>query len=125
MKYCTHCGAEINDQAVVCPSCGCAVQSTEQTAAPVSTKTNGFAIAGFVLALVSYILSFYGIVGALGLIFSIVGLVQVNKNHQSGKGLAIAGIVLSVIGVILSIILVVLGVSILSAILGGSAAAGL
>ena len=25
MKYCSRCGAEIADQAVVCPSCGCAV----------------------------------------------------------------------------------------------------
>ena len=24
MKYCSHCGAEIADQAVVCPKCGCA-----------------------------------------------------------------------------------------------------
>ena len=23
MKYCTHCGTEINDEAVVCPNCGC------------------------------------------------------------------------------------------------------
>lgn len=25
MKYCSNCGAEIADQAVVCPKCGCAV----------------------------------------------------------------------------------------------------
>ena len=24
MKYCTKCGHEINDDAVVCPNCGCA-----------------------------------------------------------------------------------------------------
>lgn len=23
MKYCSHCGAEINDDAVICPHCGC------------------------------------------------------------------------------------------------------
>ena len=26
MKYCSSCGKEIMDQAVVCPSCGCAVE---------------------------------------------------------------------------------------------------
>lgn len=26
MKYCSHCGKEINDEAVVCPSCGCATE---------------------------------------------------------------------------------------------------
>ena len=25
MKYCSHCGKEINDEAVVCVHCGCAV----------------------------------------------------------------------------------------------------
>ena len=26
MKYCQQCGSQLVDQAVVCPSCGCAVQ---------------------------------------------------------------------------------------------------
>ena len=25
--YCVHCGAEINDKAVICPKCGCAVKN--------------------------------------------------------------------------------------------------
>ena len=25
MQYCSHCGAEINDEAFICPRCGCAV----------------------------------------------------------------------------------------------------
>lgn len=27
MKYCSKCGASLNDDAVVCPSCGCLVDS--------------------------------------------------------------------------------------------------
>ena len=27
MKFCQHCGKEIMDQAVICPGCGCSVQS--------------------------------------------------------------------------------------------------
>ena len=27
MKYCSHCGKELLDEAVVCPSCGCKVES--------------------------------------------------------------------------------------------------
>lgn len=27
MKYCSQCGKELVDEAVVCPSCGCAVQA--------------------------------------------------------------------------------------------------
>lgn len=51
--------------------------------------TNGFAIAGFVCSLVLF--------GLLGLIFSIIGLTQIEKNGQDGKGLAIAGIVVSIV----------------------------
>ena len=29
MKYCSHCGKEINDEAVVCVHCGCAVSDPE------------------------------------------------------------------------------------------------
>lgn len=28
MKFCQHCGKELFDEAVVCPGCGCAVQTT-------------------------------------------------------------------------------------------------
>lgn len=28
MKYCTHCGSEINDDAVVCIHCGCTTEKT-------------------------------------------------------------------------------------------------
>lgn len=27
MKYCNNCGKEVDDNAVICPSCGCAVAS--------------------------------------------------------------------------------------------------
>ena len=27
MKYCTHCGKELLDEAVICPGCGCRVES--------------------------------------------------------------------------------------------------
>ena len=33
MKYCTHCGKELLDEAVVCPSCGCRAEST--TSSPI------------------------------------------------------------------------------------------
>ena len=29
MKYCSHCGNELLDEAVICPSCGCKVASTK------------------------------------------------------------------------------------------------
>ena len=59
-----------------------------------NNKTNGYAIAGFVLAFLQ--------LGILGLIFSIIGLVT-SKEYGNGKGFAIAGIVLSILHFILII----------------------
>lgn len=58
---------------------------------PQAPKTNGMAIAGFVL-------SFF--CSLLGLIFSGVALSQIGKTGEGGKGLAIAGLVISVIGML-------------------------
>lgn len=56
--------------------------------------TNGMAITGFVLAF---------FLPLIGLILSIVGLSQLKKKNQSGKGLAIAGIVISSVMMLLFI----------------------
>lgn len=34
MKYCTHCGKELFDEAVICPSCGCPVGGYDTGSAP-------------------------------------------------------------------------------------------
>mgnify|MGYP006281257871 CR=1 FL=1 len=58
-------------------------------------KTNGMAVAGFVLSILYC-------TAVLGLIFSAVALYQISKNpNQGGKGLAIAGLVLGIIFTIL------------------------
>jgi hypothetical protein len=52
---------------------------------PPEAKWNGLSIAGFVLSFFIY---------PLGLILSVIALVQINKSHEKSKGLAIAGTVL-------------------------------
>ena len=37
MKFCTHCGKELFDEAVICPGCGCAVGTTP---VPVTAKND-------------------------------------------------------------------------------------
>lgn len=39
MKYCSHCGSEIFDEAVICPHCGCSVQETIK-ATPVNNTSS-------------------------------------------------------------------------------------
>lgn len=79
-----------------------------------STKTNGLAIAGFILGLVS-VPAFCCCCcnppcAVLGLIFSSIGLAQINRNPmQGGKGLAIAGIILSVLGLVAFVLSMIFG----------------
>ena len=57
-------------------------------------KTNGMAIAGFVLSLL-------GCTSPLGIIFSAIGLNQISKDpSQGGKGLALAGLIIGIIIVV-------------------------
>ena len=46
----------------------------------------------------------------LGLVFSIIGLVQINKNPavEEGRGLAIAGLVLSIISLLMGVLILFL-----------------
>ena len=60
-------------------------------------KTNGLAIAGFVVSLVSLLINFAGIVGLTGTILSAVGLSQINSRGEKGKGMAIAGLIIGII----------------------------
>lgn len=40
MKYCTHCGSEIVDEAVVCPNCGCSVENPQTAVATTGGGTS-------------------------------------------------------------------------------------
>lgn len=100
MKYCTHCGAEHCDEAVICTKCGCKLDNVEVVSGIVEQKharikEDNFAIAGMVLGIVSLILfacPMLGIICAvLGLIFSCLARKKV-KN-----GYSMAGFVTSII----------------------------
>lgn len=51
MKYCSHCGKEIANEAVVCPYCGCSVN-----AAADDTPSTGLNILAFLFPLIGLIL---------------------------------------------------------------------
>jgi len=55
MKYCTHCGNEIHDEAVVCVKCGCAVEGANATQKSETNDTLAIIIKIFmVLGCVAY-----------------------------------------------------------------------
>jgi len=89
MKYCKHCGKEINAAAVVCPYCGC---QTEEVP-PQPAESNGIGIAAII---------FGALGGWLGLLFGIVGLCTYKteknkKNCKIGIGLFIGWTIIWII----------------------------
>lgn len=55
--YCSKCGKEVNDDAVVCVHCGCAIENEKTSIANQNDAPNtGFAVLGFLIPLVGLIL---------------------------------------------------------------------
>src|SRR5215469_9870554 len=70
-----------------------------------SAGTDGMAIAGFVLGLLGIV----GISAILGIVFGSVALGRIRRTGQSGRGLAIAGIVLGSCWLAFFVLLIVIG----------------
>jgi hypothetical protein len=67
-------------------------------------KTNSYAQAGMIFGILSLTCCCCGFpFGILGLVFSLIGLSQINANPQlhEGRGMAIAGLVLSILSLLL------------------------
>jgi hypothetical protein len=69
-------------------------------------KTNSNAMAGLIFGLLAFFCCCKFLFGPLGIIFSLVGLSQINRQpeHYEGRGLAIAGLVLSILSILLALI---------------------
>lgn len=104
--FCSNCGNSVRDDMTFCPNCGASVQGgapvnyNQGYNAPTASWTNGYAIAGFILAF------FFAL---LGLIFSIIGLNKANEHNGSGKGLSIAGIIIATLNMALAVLIVANG----------------
>jgi len=75
---------------------------------PAVSKTNGFAVTGLVLGIVSLVggaCCYFGILTSpAGIIFSAIALNQMKKDPtQGGKGMAIAGLVTSIVAFLFSL----------------------
>ena len=60
-------------------------------------KSNGFAVTGFILGLVSIFLAFIGMLPILAVIFSTIGLFTFKPMTQKNRWMAIVGLVLGVL----------------------------
>ncbi len=90
MKFCSHCGAQIDDNAVICVKCGCSV--AQKGIDPQDAPSTGFTVLSFFFPLIGLIL----------------WLVWMNssplKAKSCGKGALIGVIVSAVIGINYAII---------------------
>lgn len=83
MKYCSHCGSQVADEAVICPNCGCKVEGGSSS----NGSYSGISIVGFVLAF---------IMPVIGLIVSIVARNNAKRDGDTkSAGFAKAGIIIS------------------------------
>lgn len=51
--YCNHCGQRIDDEAVICPKCGCKVNSSADS---FDAPSGGFGVLGFFFPLIGFII---------------------------------------------------------------------
>lgn len=109
-SFCTNCGKKLKDNQEFCTSCGKSIKSNDSNKQNSDIKEyNSFALTGFFLGLLSmFCINAYGVVGLLALIFSILGLINIKKDHTLGKGLAITGIVLGLLGILAVVIIFVI-----------------
>lgn len=117
MKYCSHCGRELLDEAIVCPGCGCAVEKKEEPKQPETQPTSnnssysGLSIGGFVCAF---------LMPLIGLILSIVARNNaVAANDMKSKSFAKAGIIVSIVMLVFSLISGILSYNFFMAIFEG------
>ena len=103
MKFCTHCGSEINDNAVVCIKCGCAVEC--KNVSDPSYHSENKASASLILGIVGII--FAWLFALVGHITSIIGIILGIKEYRETEKMT--GLVLSIVGEVCSIFSSIIG----------------
>ena len=67
-------------------------------------KLNTFALVGFVLGLCSFLISLWGIIPIVGIVFSGLALAQIDLSVEKGKGFAVVGLISSIINLVFTFI---------------------
>ena len=109
--YCSVCGKEINDNAVICTGCGCSVKrpASQDEAKKESTKTSASLILGIAGIIFAW---FFALVGH---ILSVTGIILGIKEYKTTEKMT--GLVLSIIGEVCSIFSSIIGAVAFSGIL--------
>lgn len=94
MKYCSHCGTQLDDEAVICPACGCAAEGVKPPKNKNELST---------MTLVGFIFAFFEPV--VGLVCSIIAYRSaVAESSKRNKDFAVAGIAVSAVSIGVSVV---------------------
>ncbi len=125
MKYCKHCGAELLDEAIVCPKCGCSAEENvpvQTVAVPkpgltVSIIAAVFATLMTVIAWLWILLAIWSftapvlVLGIIGCVFAARSLkVQKTSAGKASLGLSIYSLSALVLNYLAIIVLVIMGI---------------
>lgn len=110
MMYCSVCGKEVMDEAVICPSCGCMIKKdgikTSIASSGIDKKTQTSVILGITGIVFAWLFALVGhIVSIIGIIFGIKEYKETEK---------MTGLILSIIGEVCSIFSSIIGAVIFS-----------
>lgn len=105
---CEVCGAELNDNAVVCPHCGVATKnySRWQYAThnnKLNSEKNSSIQAGFILSIIGLVTSPLFIIPIISLILCLSGSKDKRKNRNKSD-LATAGIIMSIVSLVIDVL---------------------
>ena len=109
--FCTKCGKEIADEAVICIGCGCAVKNSKNVSAVQKTedKTQTAVILGIVGIVFAWLFAL------VGHITSVIGIVLGIRDYKATNKMT--GLVLSIIGEVCSIFSSIIGAVAMASIL--------
>ena len=102
-KYCSHCGREVNENAVVCINCGCAIQQEANNSITPTPKSKPKA--GTVLGILGIV--FAWLFALVGHALSIIGIITGIKEYKNENKMS--GLILSIIGEVCAILSSVIG----------------
>jgi hypothetical protein len=76
-------------------------------------KTNSYAMAGMIFGILAFLCCCKFLFGALGIIFSLIGLSQISRHPElyEGRGPAITGLVLSILSLLLALIFIIIALA--------------
>ena len=105
--YCSKCGKEVSDEAVVCVHCGCMIRKEKIYDDRVfERKINILCLIGFILTMVSLLIALWGIVAIVGMVLCGIGVSQASRNEDRLKGLGVAGLIVGGISLLYTLMVI-------------------